>query len=95
MLGKHTKEEIKIQQLENIIQRKDKEIKDIKFSLADILLMIKDLNDANDYGDSSVKKRKISELCMEIRYQLLIDESEDNYEKAKIIELPNTRKSNK
>lgn len=95
MLGKHTDEGIKIQQLEDTIQRKDKEIKDIKFSLADILLMIRNLNESNDYGDPSVKKRKISELCTETRYQLLIDEIEDNYEKAKIIELPNTRKSNK
>ena len=97
MLGKHTDEGIKIKQLEETIQRKDKEIKDIKFSLADILLMIRNLNESNDYSDPSVKRRKISELCTDTRYELLIDEIEIGYKKqnAKIIELPNTRKSNK
>ncbi len=97
MLGKHTDEGIKIKQLEETIQRKDKEIKDIKFSLADILLMIRNLNESNDYSDPSVKRRKISELCTDTRYELLIDEIEIGYKKqsAKIIELPNTDQSNK
>ena len=81
MLGKHTDEGIKIKQLEETIQRKDKEIKDIKFSLADILLMIRNLNESNDYSDPSVKRRKISELCTDTRYELLIDEIEIGYKK--------------
>lgn len=61
MIGKHTEEAQKIKQLEETVAAKDKEIKDIKFSLADILLRIRNLNESNDYGDSSVKRRKISE----------------------------------
>lgn len=55
MIGKHTEEAQKIKQLEETVAAKDKEIKDIKFSLADILLRIRNLNESNDYGDSSVK----------------------------------------
>lgn len=99
MKGKHTEETLssKVQQLEEIIKLRDKEIKDIKFSVSDILLQIRTLNESNDYGDPSQRKRKISELCTDTRYELLIDEIEIGYKKqnAKIIELPNTRKSNK
>ena len=83
MRGKHTDEAQKIKQLEETIKLRDKEIKDIKFSVSDILLQIRTLNESNDYGDPSQRKRKISELCTETRYQ------------AKIIELPNTAKVNK
>ena len=87
----------KIKQLEETISLKEKEIKDIKFSVSDVLLQIRNINEANEYSDPSVKKRKISELCTDTRYELLIDEIESNNKKqnAKIIELPNTRKSNK
>lgn len=74
MIGKHTEEGQKIKELQEIIDRKDREIKDIKFSLADVLLMIRNLNESNEYHDPSVKKRKISELCTDTRYELLIDE---------------------
>lgn len=60
--------------MQEIIDRKDREIKDIKFSLADVLLMIRNLNESNEYHDPSVKKRKISELCTDTRYELLVDE---------------------
>ena len=95
-MAKHTAEAIKIKELEEIIERKDKEIKDIKHSVADILLQIRELNECNSYGDPSVMKRKISELCTNTRYELYIDEINDYYkkeEKAKIIELPKTRQS--
>ena len=97
MKGKHTEEALKIKQLEETISLKEKEIKDIKFSVTDILLQIRNINESNDYSDPSVKRRKISELCTDTRYELLIDEIEIGYKKqnAKIIELPNTRKSNK
>lgn len=81
-------------QLEETIRLKDKEIQDIKKSVADILLQIRNINESNDYLDPEEKKKKISELCTNTRYELLIDELEDNQEKAKIIELPTTRKSN-
>ena len=49
----------------------------------------------------TLKRRKISELCTDTRYELLIDEIDGFYkkekqqEKAKIIELPNTDQSTK
>lgn len=97
MKGKHTEQALKIKQLEETISLKEKEIKYIKFSVSDVLLQIRNINEQNDYSDPSVKKRKISELCTDTRYELLIDEIEIGYKKrnAKIIELPNTRKSNK
>lgn len=98
MIGKHTEEAQKIKQLEETVAAKDKEIKDIKFSLADIILLrIRNLNESNDYGDSSVKRRKISELCTDTRYELLIDEIDGFYqkEKAQIIKLPITDQSHR
>ena len=76
MIGKHSEESIKIKQLEETIRLRNQEIKDIKNSVADILLRIKILNESNSYGDPSIKKRKISELCTDTRYELLIDEIE-------------------
>lgn len=93
MKGKHTDEALKIKQLEETIKAKDKEIKDVKYSVAEILLQIRNLNESNDYNDPSVRKRKISEICTNTRYQLLIDEIDEFYEKQKIIELPNTDQS--
>ena len=97
MRGKHSAEEVKIKQMEETILLKEKEIKDIKYSVSDILLEIRNINESNEYLDPSVKKRKISELCTDTRYELLIGEIESNNKKqnAKIIELSNTRKSNK
>ena len=90
MMGKHSKEALKIKQLEETIELKKKEIKDIKFSVSDVLLQIRNINESNNYSDPSVKKRKISELCTDTRYELLIDELEVCYkkQKTKIIELP-------
>lgn len=93
MKGKHTDEALKIKQLEETIKAKDQEIKDVKYSVAEILLQIRNLNESNDYNDPSVRKRKISEICTNTRYQLLIDEIDEFYEKQKIIELPNTDQS--
>lgn len=100
MMGKHSQEALKIKQLEETIELKKKEIKDIKdikFSVSDVLLQIRNINESNNYSDPSVKKRKISELCTDTRYELLIDELEVCYkkQKTKIIELPNTDQSNK
>lgn len=95
--GKHTEEALKIKELEETIKLRDKEIKDIKFSLADVLLQIRTLNESNSYGDPSIKRRKISELCTDTRYELLIDEIDELYkkDKAKIIKLPTTDQSNR
>jgi len=83
MIGKHSEESIKIKQLEETIRLRNQEIKDIKNSVADILLRIKILNESNSYGDPSIKKRKISELCTDTRYELLIDEIDETYKKEK------------
>ena len=97
MGGKHTEEALKIKQLEETIKLRDKEIKDIKHSLADRLQKIRDLNEGNDCGDPTQRKRKISEMCTDTIYELRIDEIDEFYkkEKAKIIELPSTRQSKK
>lgn len=73
-IEKSTLESRKIKQLEETIKLKDKEIKDIKFSVADILLEIRNINESNEYNDPSIKRRKISELCTDTRYELLVDE---------------------
>ena len=82
MAGKHTNEALKIKELEETIRLRDKEINDIKCSLADILQKIKYINESNNYGDSAIKRRKISEICEDTQYELLIDETD-----TKIIEL--------
>ena len=88
--GKHTADAVKIRQL------KDKEIKDIKRSLADKLQEIRNYNEGNDLNDPEQRKRKISEMCTDTIYELRIDELDEFFEKekakAKIIELPTTRK---
>lgn len=69
--------------------------------MADILLQIRTINESNNYSDPSIKRRKISELCTDTRYELLIDEIDSFYkkekqqQKGKIIELPNTDQSTK
>lgn len=100
-MGKHSPEALRIKELEEIVERKEKEIKDIKMSVADVLLQIRELNESNTYSDPSVLRRKISELCTDTRYELLIDEIDSFYkkeksqEKAKIIKLPTTDQSNR
>lgn len=44
MMGKHSQEALKIKQLEETIELKKKEIKDIKFSVSDVLLQIRNIN---------------------------------------------------
>ena len=45
MMGKHSQEALKIKQLEETIELKEKEIKDIKFSVSDVLLQIRNINE--------------------------------------------------
>ena len=102
MPGKHSKEAIEIKSLKEIIERKDKEIKDIKTECAEQFKRIKDLCFINDYGDKYVKLRKIHEIASDNFSALVKDiiiaeqpEQQEQQEMAKIIELPTTRKSNK
>ena len=80
-----------IEQLKETIKLKDKEIKDIKYSVAEVLDQIKELNEGNQYNDPSMRRRKISEVCTDTKYELMLDEL-DKEQKAKIIELSTTRK---
>lgn len=95
MAGKHSEESAKIKKLEETIALKDKEIKDIKISVADVLLKIRTINEANSYSAPEVKTRKISELCTDTRSELLIDIFDEQAENSKEIELPITDQSNK
>lgn len=94
-IGKHTSEAIKINQLEETIKLKDKEIKDIKTECAEQFKKIKDICFCNDYNGKLDKLRKIHEIASDNFSALILDIViyDDAEEKAKIIELPNTRKS--
>lgn len=98
MPGKHSKEALEIKRLEELVELRDKEIKDIKVYCADQFKKIKDLCFINEYGDRNMKLRKIHEIASDNFSQLvrdiIIDETDED-QKAKIIELPNTRKSKK
>lgn len=98
MLGKHSKEAIEIKNLEELIERKDKEIKDIKIECADQFKKIKDLCFINEYGDRNMKLRKIHEIASDnftaLIKDIIINETDED-ERSKIIELPTTRKSSK
>lgn len=98
MPGKHSKEALEIKRLEELVELRNKEIKDIKVYCADQFKKIKDLCFINEYGDRNMKLRKIHEIASDNFSQLVrdiaIDETDED-QKAKIIELPNTRKSKK
>lgn len=87
--GKHSKENLYIKQLEETINLKDREIADIKDSLANEFQKILTVNESNDYSNKESKKRKISEICRDNVYELRKDLYIEN--DSKIIELP-TRK---
>lgn len=67
-------EQNEIKRLSSIIERKDIEIQDIKTSLADILQQIRDINESVNEIDPEVKRRKISEMCTNTIYEVLVDE---------------------
>lgn len=99
MKGKHTDQGQEISKLKRTIELKDQEIKDIKTSIASVLQSIRNLNESNNFSDPSVIKRKISELCTDTIYQLLIDEIDgfgmEEGPKAKIIKLSTPNQSNR
>lgn len=98
MPGKHSKEALEIKRLEELVELRDKEIKDIKVYCADQFKKIRDLCFINEYGDRNMKLRKIHEIASDNFSQLVTDiviNETDEDKKAKIIELPNTRKSKK
>lgn len=96
IFGKHTEEGQAIQNLQNTIKLKEKEIKDIKVECAEQFKNIKDLCFINDYGDKYLSLKKIYEIASDnfsaLVKDLAIDEQKEN---AKIIELPTTVQSRK
>lgn len=76
-IGKHTNEGQKIKQLEEALKNKKKEMEFLKLKVSDIFLHIREINEMNPYSDPSVKRRKISELCTDARYELLFKENEE------------------
>jgi hypothetical protein len=79
-----------LQELQEVIKLRDKEIKDIKSSLADVLQLIRDLVQDVNSDNIDVKKRQISELATNTIYDLRRDLLEE-----KIIELPTTDQSDR
>ena len=88
MPGRHTQDGLKIAELEEKLKEEKQKYEDLKFKMSEIFTQIKLLNESNACGDLSVRKRKISELCIDARYELLV-------EKNKKIELPNTNQVKK
>lgn len=76
-MGKHSEKEQEIKRLNKIIALRDKEIFDIKTSLADVFQRIRNMNECNAYSAPEVKQRRISEICTDTIYELLIDEKEE------------------
>lgn len=92
-IGKHTEVGQKIEQLENIIKRKDREIYEVKQECANAFKQIYDLSKINDYGQARQIMNKMGEIAKD-NFNLLLNDLID-YEhdyKNKIIELP-TRQS--
>lgn len=88
-IGKHTEAGQKIEQLENIIKRKDREIYEVKQECANIFNQIYDLSKINDYGQARQIMNKMGEIAKD-NFNLLLNDLID-YEhdyKNKIIELP-------
>ena len=89
-MGKHSENGQEINKLNKIIALRDEEIFNIKTSLAGVLQKIRDINECNDYSAPEVKTRRISELCTDTIYELLIDETD---KKEELDRLPNKSSS--
>ena len=64
-IGKHSEEAIKIRNLEDIVKRKDREIKDIKVECEKKKKKIRDLCFSNTYNERFDKLKKIHEIASE------------------------------
>ena len=91
-IGKHSKEAIKIKELEETIKAKDREIRGIKTECAGQFKKIRELCFCNTYNERFNKLKKIYEISDENFSRLVKDLIISNsYKSSKIIELP-TRK---
>lgn len=88
-IGKHSEEAIRIKNLEDIVKRKDREIKDIKVECAEQFKKVRDLCFSNTYNERFDKLKKIYEIASENFFILVKDLIISNSDKSnKIIELP-------
>lgn len=94
MTGKHSKEGLEIKRLQELVELRDREIKNIKIECADQFKKIKDLCFINDYNDRSLKLRKIHEIASD-NFSTLVKDIVISETEGKIIELPYTDQSNK
>lgn len=76
MPGKHSEEALELNRLKKELQAKENEMFELKTSLAEILQQIRNLNESNNCSNESVIKRKISELCTDTIYDLLLRKKE-------------------
>ena len=74
--GKHTADAVTIKKLKEELKQKEKDLFNLQMNFADTLLEIRNLNESNNYSDDSLKTRKISELCTDLRYELLVRKKE-------------------
>lgn len=90
-IGKHTETGQKIEQLENIIKRKDREIYEVKQECANEFKQIFELSKINDYGNIRKIMNRMGEIAKD-NFNLLLNDLIDYEHDSKIIELP-TRQS--
>lgn len=81
IFGKHTEEGQAMQNLQNTIKLKEKEIKDIKVECAEQFKNIKDLCFINDYGDKYLSLKKIYEIASDNFSALIKDLAIDEQKK--------------
>lgn len=90
-IGKHTETGQKIEQLENLIKRKDRELYEVKQECANAFKQIYDLSKSNGYGETRIIMNKMGEIAKD-NFNLLLNDLIDYDHDNKIIELP-TRQS--
>lgn len=88
MIAKHSTEGIIFKELQKENNDLKNKIKELTEEYAETLQKIREINECNEYGNPSVNKRKISEICTDTRYRLCIDDN-------KIIELSTDNQSNR
>lgn len=89
-IGKHTEAGQKIEQLEDIIKRKDREIYEVKQECANTFKQIYDLSKINDYGQARRIMDKMGEIAKD-NFNLLLDDLIDYDHENKTIELPTSK----
>ncbi len=72
--GKHSNVVVELNKTKKQLDEAYLEIDKLKCDFSDILLQIRNLNESNTYGNDSAIRRKISELCTDTRYKLLVDD---------------------